>query len=358
MKVLYSWIREFVDVPRIGRSRSAAGCRCADWRSKGSSRGPTAKGDDAVLDFDVTANRPDCLSIAGIAREIATVYDLPLRGDRGSARLARLAADRSPGAGHDRGARTLRSLRRGGCRGRDGAVAGLDAGTSDARVASGRSATSWTSPTTCCSSSATRCTRSISIGWRVRRSACDALGRARVLKTLDGKMRTLTPDTLVIADAERAQAVGGVMGGADSEVHAGTRRIVFESAWFKPASVRATSKRLGLRTEASMRFERGADLTAPARALARACELLVEIGAGGRGDTSKTSIPVRTSRPRCASRRRTHQGVAGHGRPRFVGRPNSAIAGLPGRRTGRWLARDRVRAGGWTSIVRSISSKR
>ena len=100
------------------------------------------------------------------------------------------------------------------------------------------------------------------------------------LKTLDGKTRTLTPDMLVIADAERAQAIGGVMGGADSEVSASTTRIVFESAWFTPQSVRATSKALGLRTEASMRFERGADLTAADRAMARACALLEQIGAG------------------------------------------------------------------------------
>lgn len=100
------------------------------------------------------------------------------------------------------------------------------------------------------------------------------------LKTLDGKSRTLKADMLVIADAERAAAIGGVMGGADSEVAAGTTRILFEAAWFKPASVRATSKALGLKTEASMRFERGMDITAPPRGMARACELLEKIGAG------------------------------------------------------------------------------
>ena len=100
------------------------------------------------------------------------------------------------------------------------------------------------------------------------------------LTTLDGKARVLDPDMLVIADAERAAAIGGVMGGADSEVGPTTRRIVFEAAWFKPSSVRATSRRLGLRTEASMRFERGADISAPIAAMARACDLLREIGAG------------------------------------------------------------------------------
>jgi phenylalanyl-tRNA synthetase beta chain len=85
---------------------------------------------------------------------------------------------------------------------------------------------------------------------------------------------------LVIADASRAQAVAGVMGGAASEVSASTRAIVFESAYFKPASVRKTSKRLGLKTEASARFERGADINAPVAALQRALALMEELGAG------------------------------------------------------------------------------
>ena len=101
------------------------------------------------------------------------------------------------------------------------------------------------------------------------------------VKTLDGQERTLAEDMLVIADASRAQAVAGVMGGGDSEVseqHAST--IALESAYFTPSSIRRTSKRLGLSTEASYRFERGADPEAPARALARACELIEQIGAG------------------------------------------------------------------------------
>jgi phenylalanyl-tRNA synthetase beta chain len=87
---------------------------------------------------------------------------------------------------------------------------------------------------------------------------------------------------LVIADASKPQAVAGVMGGSTSEVWNGTRTIVFESAYFKPASVRRTSKRLGLKTEASSRFERGTDINAAVVAIERACALLEEIGAGQR----------------------------------------------------------------------------
>src|SRR5690606_10736971 len=84
----------------------------------------------------------------------------------------------------------------------------------------------------------------------------------------------------VIADRDRPVAIAGVMGGATSEVSATTTRVAFESAWFRPSLVRTTSKRLGLKTEASARFERGADISAPVAALRRAIALLAEIGAG------------------------------------------------------------------------------
>ncbi len=79
------------------------------------------------------------------------------------------------------------------------------------------------------------------------------------MRTLDGVERVLSPEMCVIADAARAVAVAGVMGGAESEIGAGTQNVLLESAWFDPISIRRTSKALGLRSEASTRFERGAD---------------------------------------------------------------------------------------------------
>jgi phenylalanyl-tRNA synthetase beta chain len=100
------------------------------------------------------------------------------------------------------------------------------------------------------------------------------------LTTLDGETRTLTGSMLVIADRDHAVAVAGVMGGRASEVSATTTRIAIESATFDAASVRRTSKALGLKTEASIRFERGADVGGPVAALERAIELIVQIGTG------------------------------------------------------------------------------
>jgi phenylalanyl-tRNA synthetase beta chain len=113
------------------------------------------------------------------------------------------------------------------------------------------------------------------------------------LLTLDGKQRELSAEMLVIADAERAVAVAGVMGGGDSEVTADTKTIVFESAHFNALSVRRTSKALGLKTEASMRFERGTDPRLPVTAMERACALLEMIGAGTTRGTVVDRYPVR-----------------------------------------------------------------
>lgn len=99
--------------------------------------------------------------------------------------------------------------------------------------------------------------------------------------TLDGRARRLDPATTVIADGERAVAVGGVMGGLDSEVGAGTSEVFLEAAWFEPGRVARTSRGLGLRTDAAIRFSRGVDPAITAPALDRAAALIAEL-AGGR----------------------------------------------------------------------------
>src|SRR5204862_3019298 len=106
-------------------------------------------------------------------------------------------------------------------------------------------------------------------------------------------------------DRERAVAIAGVMGGLASEVASTTTHVALESAWFVPASVRATSRKLGLKTEASARFERGADITSPVRALGRALELFERIGAGAPvGGVSAVYPRVFDARPVALSRAR------------------------------------------------------
>jgi phenylalanyl-tRNA synthetase beta chain len=101
-----------------------------------------------------------------------------------------------------------------------------------------------------------------------------------VLTTLDARERRLDPDDLLIADRERGSALAGVMGGGVSEISALTTRVLLESAWFAPGGIRRTSKRHGLKTEASYRFERGADPGMVIPALDRCAALIAELAGG------------------------------------------------------------------------------
>ena len=125
---------------------------------------------------------------------------------------------------------------------------------------------------------------------RVRRAAA-----GEKLHALDGEERSLLASDLVIADAERAIALAGVMGGAETEVRATTTDLLIESAQFDPVSVRRTSKHLGLRTEASYRFERGVDRDGVARAADRCARLIAELSGGavsrGRVETLGKPLP-------------------------------------------------------------------
>ena len=101
-----------------------------------------------------------------------------------------------------------------------------------------------------------------------------------VFTTLDGQERPLLPTDLTIRDGERAVALAGIMGGENSEIAPETTNILLESAWFNPSAIRKSSKRLGLHTESSHRFERGADIGIVAQALDRAATLIAELAGG------------------------------------------------------------------------------
>jgi phenylalanyl-tRNA synthetase beta chain len=100
------------------------------------------------------------------------------------------------------------------------------------------------------------------------------------LKTLDGTERKLDPEDLIIADAARPVALAGVMGGLDTAISGSTKNILIESAWFDPATVRRTARRLGMHTDASHIFERGADWGATALACDRVAELILQTAGG------------------------------------------------------------------------------
>ena len=338
MKVLVSWLREFVDVPGAPEEIAATmsvrgfaveGIEYGEAESRRSVRDAKA---DAVIDFEVTGNRPDCMSVIGMAREVATAYGLPLTAgpipepltagppaagpalrEDGSRRPA--PAKGGPGA----------NVAEAGPAGQDlevfidapelcpryvGAVADVAVGPSPdwmqarLRAAGVRPISNIVDITNYVL---------IELGQPMHAFDASLIGGAQIrvrtartgetLKTLDGQQRELSPDMLVIADAERPVAIAGVMGGANSEVSATTQAIVFESACFNPLSVRRTSRKLALKTEASTRFERGADPQLPVTALERACALLEQIGAGRARGTMVDRYPTRIE-PRLLQLRR------------------------------------------------------
>ncbi|HXZ27599.1 MAG TPA: phenylalanine--tRNA ligase subunit beta, partial [Terriglobales bacterium] len=117
------------------------------------------------------------------------------------------------------------------------------------------------------------------------------------LKTLDGVERKLSKDDLVIADAHRPVGLAGVMGGFDTMITERTRNVLIEAAWFDPVSVRKTARRHGMHTDASHRFERGADVGATALACARVAQRILE-NAGGELEGGEIDVLARKLAPR------------------------------------------------------------
>lgn len=289
MRLLVSWLRDFVDVSAspedIAHTLGLRGFEVAAIEP--------LDDDDAVIDFEVTANRPDALSVLGLAREVATAYDRPLRSFAARENDDPTSADRpappalaaTPVGDTDLVTVALEDADL--CPRYAVAVADVTIGASPAwmsrrlEAAGVRPISNIVDLTNYLLMEMGQPMHAFDLAklagpaLRIRRAQ-----KGETIRTLDDVERKLDPEMLVIADAHVAQAVAGVMGGGRSEVSASTRRVAFESAYFKPASVRRTSKRLGLKTEASSRFERGADVNAPVVALERLVALMEQIGAG------------------------------------------------------------------------------
>ena len=273
MRIVLPWLSELVDVPddprTVAEELALRGFEVADVET----------GAQPVIDFEITANRPDCLSHLGIAREAATIWGVPVHGPGDAPPPSSLTA--APVAidvrieAPDLCPRYCAQLFEVQVRpSPPWLVERLEA-------AGVRSINSVVDVTNYVMLEIGQPMHAFDVDRLAGRALVIRRGRAgEKLKTLDGVVRTLDGDMLAIADAERATAIGGVMGGAHSEVHSGTRVIALESAYFHPPSVRRTSKKLGLKTEAAIRFERGGDINAPPAGIARAAALFDRIGAG------------------------------------------------------------------------------
>jgi len=324
VRIVYNWLRDIVPVPddvdTVAREISLRGFELAG----------VEHGREPVIDFEITANRPDCLSHVGIAREASAIWGIPIASGSGN-QPGSVVPD--PGSGSSPVAPPGGSHHHGRIPDPGSPIPAAVEVTIEApdlcprycaQVFDVKVAPSPAWMQQRLEAAGVRPINNIvdvtnyvmlEIGQPMHAFDLERLARKRIvvrrarakepIRTLDGIDRTLDSDMLVIADAERALAVGGVMGGADSEISSTTRTIALESAYFEPTSVRGTSKRLGLKTEASARFERGSDIELPPRGIARAAELFVEIGAGTplspmtdryTGPRAPRKIRLRTSR--------------------------------------------------------------
>jgi len=293
MRVTVGWLREFVDfdlsVEELCRGLTFLGVEVSSFYSE---RQCEAAGellrlsqeegfelDDTVIDLEITPNRPDCLGVIGVAREVSVLADVPVRQRR--VRLSESGREAASAA-------SLEVVAQDACPRYIGrVVAGIKVGESPG----------WLKR------------RLLAVGLRPVNNVVDianylmietgqpmhcfdldklAGGQVVVrfakagehLLMLDGQDRALFPEALVIADAVGPVALAGVMGGADSAVVDTTRNVFVECAVFDRRLIRRTSRRLGLQTESSYRFERGVDIGATDDVSKRAAQLISELCGG------------------------------------------------------------------------------
>ena len=291
MRVPLGWLKEFVDVAvppaRLAEDLTAAGLAVDAIETKG---------DETVFELDITTNRVDCMNVYGVAREVAALYGLPLRAvdvtvaetgpdassaldvaieapdlcGRFCARVLDVKVGPSPAWLRDRleqvGIRSINNV--------------VDL-TNYVMVETGQPSHSFDLARVPGAQLVVRWSR-----------------EGEPLATLDGVLRKLPARVGVIAGrgGEPALALAGVMGGASSEISDETKVVALEAAWWDPLAVRRGARAMAMHTEASHRFERGADVAAGPWALARLAHLLQKVGGG----TVRPGVVERTGQSRGA----------------------------------------------------------
>jgi len=276
MKLSPQWIRDFVDLSVDDRRLAE------DLTNVGISvEGISGAGADTVFEMEIGTNRPDAMNHYGVAREAAAVYDLPLK------QLSALSSQLSASASHDApfpitveepelcprfSARVIRNTQ---IKPSPEKIAQRLQLLDQRPISNAVDATNY-------------------VLWEIGKPThvfdMDLLEGGRIvvrkaragetLKTLDGIERKLTPEDLVVCDAKKPVGLAGVMGGYDTMITEKTRNIVIESAWWDPGIVRKMSRRHGLHTDASHRFERGADFESTVLSCDLVAEMILESGGG------------------------------------------------------------------------------
>jgi phenylalanyl-tRNA synthetase beta chain len=272
MRVSLDWIREFVDLT-AGPEEIAHRLTMAGLEIEGMEH----IDGDIVMEVNVTPNRPDCLSILGIAREVSSVFGAPLK----------LPKTEIEGQAGSSGVQVVID---------DPDLCARYTGRSILGVSVAESPDWMTKKLEKCGIRAINNIVDITnyvlleLGHPLHAFDADRIsgkrirvaraGKERSIITLDGVERKLDEDMLLIWDADAPVAIAGVMGGEGSSVTDATKNIFLESAHFLPSSIRKSSKALGLKSESSYRFERGTDRVFLENALNRAALLMAEVAGG------------------------------------------------------------------------------
>src|ERR1700687_5738189 len=272
MKISPQWLRDFVDLP-VDYARLADELTLAGVAVEGIS----GEGENTVFEMEITTNRPDAMNHYGVAREALALYDLPLKPIEpnlpGSQGKSEVTIDiQEPELCPRFTAREIR---------------GVTIKPSPPHIASRlqlldqRPISNAVDATNYVLWESGKPTHVFDLDLLEGRRL--VIRKARVgetLKTLDGMERKLSNEDLVVADAKKPVGLAGVMGGFDTMITEQTKNILIESAWWDPVTVRKTSRRHGIHTDASHRFERGADFESTTLSCDLVAALILESGGG------------------------------------------------------------------------------
>jgi phenylalanyl-tRNA synthetase beta chain len=276
MKLSTNWIRDFVDLPvddrRLAEDLTSVGIAVEAISGSGA---------DTVFEMEIGTNRPDAMNHHGVAREAAAIYDLPLKplsvaSSQSSAPSLSAAAFpitvEEPTLCPRFSARVIHGTK---IKPSPEKIAHRLQLLDQRPISNAVDATNYVlwemgKPTHVFDMD------SLDGGQLIIRRARDG----EKLKTLDGVERRLTSEDLVVADAKRPVGLAGVMGGYDTMITDNTKNILIESAWWDPLTVRKTARRHGIHTDASHRFERGADFESTVLSCNRVAELILSSGGG------------------------------------------------------------------------------
>jgi phenylalanyl-tRNA synthetase beta chain len=289
VKISSAWLREFVALKatpvKLAEDLTRAGLALESIEGEG---------EQTVLDLEITTNRVDAMNHYGVARECAAIYDLALKpiqpklpATKDKPKFAIQIEDRESCARY-----TARIVR------------GVSIKPSPANIAK-RLEMMGARPINNAADATNY--NLMEMGHPTHAFDIDLLEGGKIvirrakegerLKALDGVERKLSSEDLVIADAKKAVALAGVIGGWDTMITERTKNVLIESAWFDPVTVRKTARRHGLHTDASHRFERGADFAATTVACARVAQIILESGGGALEGDAIDAVARRITRP-------------------------------------------------------------